>query len=274
MTKINLMKVMKAEGYEVTEQDMGAKGTGVIIRKPDARVGVTLYKKHWTTLHTDEEAIEFVKHCMSTAPDATVLDDLDADGICRQATLVIKRHGAFASGTTVREYLDLDIAVAIPVNVGDSSGNAMLNASVAESMGMTEDAMFVYAIANVKNDDSITIQSMYDVLKRMLGVDDIPIPEDDESMYVVSRQNGYNAAAALVNTDLFKKFCDDRKLDGCYVLPSSIHEVLIVPAERSEENTERFNEMVKDVNDTQVDLPDQLSDHCYWFNAETCEFEY
>ncbi|MDE5863232.1 MAG: hypothetical protein K2H34_02675, partial [Lachnospiraceae bacterium] len=52
-----------------------------------------------------------------------------------------------------------------------------------------------------------------------------------------------------------------------YILPSSIHEVLLVP-ENVETDAVTLEEMVSDANHSAVGLIDLLSDHVYYYDRE------
>lgn len=56
--------------------------------------------------------------------------------------------------------------------------------------------------------------------------------------------------------------------EGFYILPSSIHEILIVPG-NGEENAGELGEMVRDVNRTEVRREEVLSDHIYEYDRES-----
>ena len=53
--------------------------------------------------------------------------------------------------------------------------------------------------------------------------------------------------------------------DDYYVLPSSVHEVLIVPAEYVR-NRQMLDEMVREVNQVCVEEEEILSDHAYYYD--------
>lgn len=52
-----------------------------------------------------------------------------------------------------------------------------------------------------------------------------------------------------------------------FILPSSLHEVLIVPASKNMDLSE-LEDMVREVNATQVAPPDKLSDSVYRYDRE------
>ena len=60
-------------------------------------------------------------------------------------------------------------------------------------------------------------------------------------------------------------------LGDFYVLPSSVHEVLVVP-KRADMDVKDLEHMVQEVNATQVAVEEQLSDHVYMYDAKEHEF--
>ena len=61
------------------------------------------------------------------------------------------------------------------------------------------------------------------------------------------------------------------KLDSdLYILPSSIHELILIPVLENEE-VETLREMVNQVNEESVENIDYLSDNVYRFNRNTEE---
>ena len=57
-----------------------------------------------------------------------------------------------------------------------------------------------------------------------------------------------------------------------YILPSSVHECMIVPAEQWED-TSALSEMVREINRTQVSEEEYLSNTIYRFRRETQKVE-
>ena len=63
------------------------------------------------------------------------------------------------------------------------------------------------------------------------------------------------------------------KLGGdFFLLPSSVHEVILIPDKPDMQYSE-LEKIVKEVNATQVDVKDQLSDHVYHYDAKEKVFE-
>ena len=69
-------------------------------------------------------------------------------------------------------------------------------------------------------------------------------------------------------------FVDLSEKMGCdlYVLPSSIHEIIVVPAV-SQCNEDELRDMVRDVNRSSVSNEDFLSDTLYRYNRGTAQLQ-
>ena len=53
-----------------------------------------------------------------------------------------------------------------------------------------------------------------------------------------------------------------------YIIPSSVHELIIIPAEGSEICPDEINEMIQTVNRDMVSREEVLSEHCYKYLRE------
>lgn len=90
--------------------------------------------------------------------------------------------------------------------------------------------------------------------------------DDDIKMYVLSNKSGINGASAILYKDVLKDFALQMK-SNLYILPSSIHEVIIVPAIKKLKLS-NLREMVVDVNKNEVPLSEVLSNEVYYYNLE------
>lgn len=85
-------------------------------------------------------------------------------------------------------------------------------------------------------------------------------------LYVLTNKQRFFGAACLLYEDLLASL--SRRLDSdFYIIPSSIHEVLLIPAS-SHMKKEDFNQMIKEVNETQLEPEEILSDHVYYYSRE------
>lgn len=82
--------------------------------------------------------------------------------------------------------------------------------------------------------------------------------------YVLTNTSKINGAAVMLYEGMLKKF-EERFESGFYIIPSSVHEVLILV--EADESVEELNRMVREVNDSQVAPEEVLSDHVYYYST-------
>lgn len=85
-------------------------------------------------------------------------------------------------------------------------------------------------------------------------------------MYILTNKQELNGASALLYGDILKDFANKKGAD-MYILPSSIHEVIMVPADRINDPTKLLS-IVHDVNTTVVSIGDVLSDSVYYYDRK------
>lgn len=99
---------------------------------------------------------------------------------------------------------------------------------------------------------------------------DTSTSSNNEEMYVLSNNKGINGASALLYPDLLHSFAKEHQTN-LYILPSSIHEVILIPAHKKFSRG-TLREMVIDVNCTQVAIEEVLSNEVYYYDLRTNEF--
>lgn len=141
-----------------------------------------------------------------------------------------------------------------------------------ENWKITAEELDAIAMENTPKLLSADLRSITDVLNEMLkarGIDTGFLeddPSDNGSMYVLSNESKVFGAATILYSEVLKEFADKIGSD-LFILPSSIHEVIIIPKEEGME-WEKLQEMVVEVNSTQVEDVEVLSDSVYYYSRE------
>ena len=160
----------------------------------------------------------------------------------------------------------LDLAVIFHIHLGRSAGNQVT--SVIHNHQLKEwnvSTIELFRIA--KENTSKLYPSAITRLEHLLfGLD----PENSElfscdsaipTIYVLTNQNGINGASCLLYENTIKDFAD-RIGSDLIILPSSIHEVLLIP-DSSSLDYHVFRDMVRTINAHDVPKEDILSDELY-----------
>lgn len=95
-------------------------------------------------------------------------------------------------------------------------------------------------------------------------------------LYVLTNRQKCQGAVCLLYDGKLEEIAEE--LGGSfYILPSSIHEVIIFK-ETGEENARSLHEMIRDINETQLDAEEVLSDYPYYYNRTekkiTCQRDF
>lgn len=86
-------------------------------------------------------------------------------------------------------------------------------------------------------------------------------------MYVLTNHQKLYGAACMLYPEVLKNFAEKMKQDF-YILPSSVHEVILVPANAGTDQ-EALREIVTDINRTQVAEDEVLADSVYFYSRNS-----
>lgn len=112
------------------------------------------------------------------------------------------------------------------------------------------------------NVDNIEPNIVDDFFEMNFTYEDNMIP-----MFVATNSKKVNGAGVILYEGLLKTFAEKIGSDF-YILPSSIHEVIFVPA-NGDMDVRYLIQMVKEVNATEVSPSEVLSDNVYKYHADT-----
>lgn len=97
----------------------------------------------------------------------------------------------------------------------------------------------------------------------------LPDPDASAPFYVLSNTSGINGAACILYPEVLKNFADSMEKD-IIILPSSIHEVLLLPDDGDISYAE-MSRLVTHINRSEVPKEDRLSNQVYLYSRETGE---
>mgnify|MGYP007033849887 CR=1 FL=1 len=86
-------------------------------------------------------------------------------------------------------------------------------------------------------------------------------------MFVLSNIHKVEGAACILYSSILADFAETIN-SSFYIIPSSIHEVLLLPSENNTEYAE-IKSMIKEINDTQVSVEEILSYSLYFYDRKT-----
>lgn len=159
-----------------------------------------------------------------------------------------------------------DIALVYTVRYSEQARTPVTNSLMKEQLKCSEEDLYSQA---VKNSSSVLVESLFSLIKRMMPSDEIPEFENfDEDLcpgFKVLRTEPVNGAVALLNTAVLENIRKSSEAGIIKILPSSIHEILVVTEDFP---VEMLKDMVSEVNATEVSEQDFLSDNVLIWDGE------
>lgn len=160
-----------------------------------------------------------------------------------------------------------DMSVVYCWQVADEMIGKITN-QVAKSMGWTEEKLYRMAYENTRQVNPPRLESMGNMLKLLGGLDDMTNAAPAQ-MYVLTNQKNTAGAAMMLYDDMLEKAAE--KLGGdVYVIPSSIHETLLIPAGITE--AIEVQDLLREINQT-LRPGDLLSNTLYMYDARAHELK-
>lgn len=284
------------------EKNNGIMLDGLTIMLPESNVSPTIYLNECYENYVDGDSMEHtLQHISDVLQKNAVPHQFDVSSVLDfekvKDHIILKIVGLDANENrlqgvphTVQE--DMAFTYHIMVEHDKSgTGTMQINQMVFEHYSVSVEELHDIAMKNTVEQFPMTVQNMQEVMKEIMGqemfgadfmeqgelkdvVDEIFNNMNGEAafpMYVVTNEEKLNGAAALFYPGAMEQIAE--KLGGnFFVLPSSVHETLIVP-DNGDISHHKLKDMVQEVNATQVAVHEVLTEQVYSYDAKDKVFE-
>lgn len=183
--------------------------------------------------------------------------------------LLVTREGneKYLSTLLHRPFLNLEIIYYLTVQIDGVEGNIKVTKALSGYWNCSEEAVYKRAMVNMEF-DGYDLIGLGTLIEDMTG---LKVEENDNYMYVLSNGNKRYGAAGILSRDTLE-MCADKIQESFYLLPSSIHEMIVVP-DMGMVNAKELSEMVAAVNREQVMPEERLSEHVFYYDLEKQELQ-
>lgn len=172
-----------------------------------------------------------------------------------------------------REFLDLEEYVRVVVDTnGESMGSFKVKPEHLNLLGVTETDVFDTAWKCT--DSTIIVQDMAVVMAELVGmsIEDAMEIQKENPMIIASNERKIHGAIAMKASEKLAEVADRYRTDLA-ILPSSIHEILLIPV-KEDMNFRELGTMVREINATQVSPEEVLSNHAYRYSRDEKSITY
>ena len=278
------------DGYEVSINEVlknnDTRLTGLTIRTEESNIAPTIYlegsferyKAGDTSVPVivSEILSVYENHKSTVSFDVSMVADFSAckERVCYKLVNAERNRELLADAPHHIVCEDLAVVYYILVsNDGEGTATITVRTPLFENWTVSEEELFKITLANTQRIFRGSVRSMSSVLVDLLSdrmdeetsnefYDLCVSSEDLVPMYVCTNSGKIHGAGAMLYEGLLKDFSKRTGCDDFFILPSSVHEVLFVPASEGM-IPEALRNMVHEVNSTQVAPEEFLSDNVY-----------
>ena len=277
----NLLKVAQSVAEFINAGDYGVEATAGVVQKNNYSYNTVTIKNIDSNIGcnvnidkidgVESLSIEDIAEKVLVVAEENALEAIDADVLTSwdyikdrvYPCLVNASNKEFLKDMVSYTVCDLAVYFRCPVEIGLSDGisSFAITKGHLKALGKTVEDIKAAAISNAEGEASV--KSMFETLGNLLDLDDSFVDSmvPSEPMYVISNNTMVHGAGTIINNNVMDKVCDIFKSDKLCIIPSSIHECIVVNLGLVSLDT--VADMIKEVNATQVAVSDQLSDHPY-----------
>ena len=225
------------------------------------------------------KAAEMAGNALENRPEFDIAAISDYEQMKQKLSMEVvsaERNAEFLENVPHKNMEDMAIVYRIVLDTSEEGRSSILVTNkMLESYGITAEQLHADAMAIAPEVRPAVIQGMSEVMAEMLGAEQAEmmglVPTTDEPMYVASVPDKVQGASVLAYQNFMDEAAEKRGGDF-YILPSSIHEILLVK-DNGQFDRAALEQMVREVNATQVAPEDKLTDSVYHYDSKEKVFE-
>lgn len=263
ITKVQgkVIEILKGKGYEAEVAETVKNGVtlkGVIIRSGSVAPVAWIDERY-----TAERIAEGLIAGLSQSFDIKAIEDFaNIKGNLR--TYLTRAESA----DVVTEDLIGNIKIGVRVYIatyedGGERASAKVTRGLLQKWGKTFSEILEVAKANTAN--MAVYKPMFEMIKSMIPAEDFDdMLNRNDPVSVLTTQDGQNGASLIANKGILDKIHDTK--GDYYIIPSSIHEVIIVPC--SFASADMLRPLIAEVNESVVSPEEVLSNELFKYDGK------
>lgn len=175
---------------------------------------------------------------------------------------------------------ELAVIPRLNISITDKSGFIILKNDLLPKLQMTGDEILQIAKLNTSSQNLFEINSLLSETMQAMTDSGEDIADDFSDFFteitpkafVVTNKDKKLGACCLACPEVIGTAIEKMRFD-CYILPSSIHEVILVEKKGNADEIEELRDMVNQVNRQSVPAAEILSDQVFQYNTKTKKIE-
>lgn len=279
---VNIVAELVGEDYEVTEHKVAKTNVvldSIIIKNPNINIAPTIYIEPYYQMYRNGMSLEavaeklvdvFHEHELSTDMDISNFSNFELQKQYLRFKVInfAKNIDGILKDVPYVPFLD-DLAIVFYLDINDicPDGTIMIHNEHLKMWDIDTETLYRIAVSNNRVYQPAVIEGMSSVMKEM-GV----LPDDfdfgEELMYVMSNPQKRFGASTLVFDDVIGTFADEHNSD-LWIIPSSIHETIIIFAKNDNEmDKSDISEMIQSVNGSECAESEVLGTKPFYYSRK------
>lgn len=257
----------------------GKERTGLTISEPNTNISPTIYlEEFFTQYQNGRPADDIAQSIVGLYREVKFEHSWDVDQIrnfqraktkLAYRLIHFKKNEILLEGLPYVVYMDFAIIFYLLIETTEKgSATILITNDMLHCWGISVEQLYQTARENTPRLLNADFQTMRTVICQLLGKNCQEVYQEEcqeESyMYVLSNQYRHFGAICMLYDRVLEDIANQIDEDF-YILPSSIHEVIILPVSCSPSLAE-INDMIVEINETQVTEEEVLSDHAYFYS--------
>lgn len=266
-------------------QKMNQNYEAVTVKPEDAIIGVNLnmteiYERYDRGMSYDtlvREVAEKADRALHDRPDFNLEALQDYDQMKEKLSMEVvsaERNADLLEKVPHKDMEDMAVVYRFVLDSdSEGRGSILVTNQLMDNYGITAEQLHEDALKYAPVMRPAVIQTMAETLLEMMGPeakDMIPVLPDDP-LFVATVPDKIQGAGVLAYQD-FMEQAAERVGGDFFILPSSIHEILLVRDDGTFD-INHLEDMVKQVNETEVAPEDLLTDSVYHYDSKEKIFE-
>lgn len=263
-------EVERVEIYPVKKNN-GVEKTALLIKEEGSSISPTIYLEPYYEDYCNGVSVEKIccqiaslhREALSEVKDQLTIHNIDKEYSSENFFIKVINYQKNKEllKDSVYERCN-DLAAQVFYKVGENAAgisSARVTYDLLEHFGISRSEAMEYAKESTRTQMPIIIRTMSEALAN-LGAEVPEVP----GLLVITNQRGIFGANAIIYNDILdeaSKMLDSKQI---YILPSSINEILALPAEGK---AEYLLELVQSVNITELNEEEFLADSVYKYDS-------
>ena len=275
-----ILEDVTTEISEITKVNLSLDG--LTIRKKGENIAPTIYlNQYFTQFHDGREMDDIVNEIIrvyeNNRPDLldeafNMSDFYEFDKMKEKIVLKVintERNQELLSEVPhlYMDGLNLSVVFYVSLMMGEMSAGILIKNEHLRLWKKTVSDLLSVAEVNTNRMHTFTVKSMKEVLSGMLGFEEDITTYDVPALYVLTDEKNTFGASQLYLKDKIREFAEKNNCD-VYILPSSVHELLLLRTDFANVKPSYLKEMVCEVNSKEVSDEDFLCDGAFKYLLE------